>query len=208
MSETPEIDVDFSAIPVEEAPEMESVITPQPEESAPADIPDEVPQSAADRVRARFKGRDGTRPAGEPSTSARRASRPAKPAAKPVPGKPREGSLVKPLTELYTSVGLMLAPIDPVCSVAFIENAESCAKALETLARENETVRRVILAMTQTSAWGGVLIAHLPLLLMVMMHHGPRDIQDRVAPMAMMMNPSAMQKAAEAQAAKDERDAA
>lgn len=151
-------------------------------------------ETAADRVRARFRGFNGVGSGaanGEPSTNSRARSRPL--TAKDIPGKPREGSLVKPLTELYMGLGLMLAPIDPVCSSAFINNAENCAKSLETLARENESVRRAILALTQTSAWGGAIIAHLPILLMVMTHHGPSQMRERTAAAALLMNPAAMQ---------------
>lgn len=197
----PITDAPPDAMPPENA---NGVVTPRPEgiplETPAADEP-VTPASAADRVRARLRGgRSGAgRAVSEPSAS-ESASRPSK-RRKDAPPKPREGALVKPLTELYTSVGLMLAPIDPTCSMAFVENAEACAKSMETLARENETVRRAILALTQTSAWGGVIIAHLPILLMVMMHHGPENMRERVAPMASLMNPAIMKRAAEAQQA-------
>lgn len=200
---------DLSVIPAE-MPGDDSIVKPNPDLS-PEPEP-EKPLTAAERVKARFGAgaRSGAgRAANEPSISdaAPRPSRKEK-GRKPAPPKPREGQLVKPLTDMYTSVGLMLAPFDQACSVAFIDNAENCARAMEKLARENESVRRVINAMMSTSAWGGVIAAHLPILLMVMMHHGPKEIQDRVAPMAMMMNPVSMQRAAEAQAAQAEKDAA
>jgi hypothetical protein len=202
MSETPfdvEIPpVDFSEIPVLETDE---IIVPNSagESPLPADPESDArPESAADRVRARLSGKGRVARDAEPS--GKRAARPAKPSAP----KPREGSLVKPLRDLYTSIGVMIAPFDPVCSVAIIENAEDCAKSLEALARENEAVRRAILALTQTSAWGGVLIAHMPLLLMVAMHHGPRSVSERVAPLAMMTNPSAMARAADPQNVTDQ----
>jgi hypothetical protein len=120
-----------------------------------------------------------------------------------IPPKPREGSLVKPLTDLYTTVGLTLAPFDPVCSTAVLTNAEECARRLEMLARENESVRRVILAMVQTSAWGGVLAAHLPIIAMIMTHHGPPAVRERAAGIAMITNPEAAARImAEAEAAR------
>ena len=199
MSEQQPEAFDIAAVAVEDAPE--DFVVPQPDEIAPetpADAP--VKESAAERVRKRLRANAGAgRAPSEPSTT-RGASRP----SRVIPPKPREGSLVKPLTELYTSLGIMIAPLDPVCSVAIIENAEPCARSLENLARENEAVRRAILALTQTTAWGGVIIAHLPLLLMVMTHHGPREVAERTAPLAAMMNAGAMKKAQEAQSSEDE----
>jgi hypothetical protein len=143
-----------------------------------------APTSAAERVRSRWRGKsDGTR--ADPSPGAKRASR-------PIPPKPREGTLVKPLTELYVTAGMTIAPFDPACSMAIISNAEECARRLEMLARENESVRRAILAITATSAWGGVMVAHLPIIAMIMTHHGPPAIRERAAGIAMMTNPAAM----------------
>lgn len=176
----------------------EEVFKPQsPTGATEAETPTEPrPLTAAERVRDRLRQARGSA-ASEPSISpgTPRASRKER---KEAPPKPREGSLVKPLTDLYTTVGMMLAPFDPACSVAFIDNAHSCAVAMEKLARENESIRRVILALTQTSAWGGALIAHMPIILVIMMHHGPPQVAERVAPLAFLMNPSTMQRAAEA----------
>lgn len=105
--------------------------------------------------------------------------------------KVRAGGLVKPLREFYTSLGTVLVPFDPACGTALIENAENCAKSLDTLAQQNDAVRRALIAMTQTSAWGGVMIAHAPIMLMILLHHGPKDVSERVAPLAAMMSPGA-----------------
>jgi hypothetical protein len=193
---TDEMPVDLSDLPISEVDD--DIIHPNsggnsdtpPSDGLPDNAENARPESAADRVRARF--RHSRRAGSEPRTP--RAAREKARASIP---KPRSGSLVKPLTDLYTSIGVMLAPFDPACSVSVIENAESCAIALENLARENEAVRRAILALTQTSAWGGVLIAHMPILLMVITHHGPKQVADAVAPMAMLTNASAMQRVAE-----------
>lgn len=177
----------------------EEIVRPQVQEPDTDTPPDPEPQDRAEAVRSRLRffqqGRGGA--ASEPSAG---PSTPRPSRQRDIPPKPREGQLVKPLTELYVSIGAVLAPVDPVCSVAFMTNAEECAKRLETLARENEAVRRAILALTQTSAWGGVLIAHLPILMVVLMHHGPDSVREKAAPMAMMLNPEAMRLAAEQQA--------
>lgn len=179
-------------------------LPPEAREDSSSEVPEgNAPSSAAERVRAalrRGNGRGGKRDDSQPSGPREKSA--FRPAAV-VPPKPREGSLVKPLTDLYTTIGLTLAPFDPVCSTAVLTNAEECARRLEALARENESVRRIILAMVQTSAWGGVIAAHLPIIAMVMTHHGPEAVRERAAGVAMITNPAAMQQMMqEAEAAK------
>ena len=99
---------------------------------------------------------------------------PPKPKAeKPIPPKPRPGTLVKPLTDLYTSIGTMLVPFDQPCGMAIVNSANDCAKALENLARENPAVRRALLRLVETSVWGQVIAAHAPIFVTVAMHHSP-----------------------------------
>lgn len=113
----------------------------------------------------------------EPSTNIRRIfdAKKTKPKAekkpKVIPPKPRPGTLVKPLRDLYTSIGALMVPFDEPCGKSIIENAEPCAMALENLARENPAVRRALLAMVETSVWGQVIAAHAPILVTVVMHH-------------------------------------
>jgi hypothetical protein len=87
--------------------------------------------------------------------------------------KPRKGSLVKPLTKTYASVGMLLLPFDEVCGQTLINSAEQCAIALDDLAQTNDTIARVLVALVETSAWGAVIAAHLPLLMVVASHHVP-----------------------------------
>lgn len=106
--------------------------------------------------------------------------------------KKRPGQLVKPLTELYTSMGAVVSAVDPVCGLTIVENAGKCAESLDALAQRNEAIRRALYAMMETSAWGGVMMAHLPLLAVLMVHHGPRDVADRFAPIAAFTAPNAV----------------
>lgn len=98
---------------------------------------------------------------------------PAEKPRKPTPPMPRRG-LKKPLTDIYTTLGTLMFPFDNVCGNAVIESAEQCAESLETLARENEAVRRVLIMLCETSAWGMVITAHLPILMAVTAHHMPQ----------------------------------
>lgn len=102
-------------------------------------------------------------------TKPAKASKPKSPA----PPK-RKGQFVTPLTQIYMGVGLSLMPFDAVCANAVMKSAENCAKSVDELAYQNEAVRRAVYALTQTSAVGAVLVAHLPILMAVAMHHVPQ----------------------------------
>lgn len=85
----------------------------------------------------------------------------------------RKGMFVQPLTQMYVGLGMILMPVDPVCANAVMQSAENCARTLDELAYQNDAVRRALFAITQTSAVGAVIFAHLPILAAVMMHHVP-----------------------------------
>lgn len=86
--------------------------------------------------------------------------------------KQRPGKIATALSKMYGNIGVMLYPFDPHCSEALLNNADNMAKSLEDLAKENEAVRRVLMRLTETSAWTQVITAHAPLLMAVGMHHG------------------------------------
>lgn len=87
--------------------------------------------------------------------------------------KPRktDAQLTEALTQLYTFGGMALTPFDQVCGAAVVNSAQPCAESLVKLAQENENVRKALEALTQTSAWGGVVAAHMPLVMAVVGHH-------------------------------------
>lgn len=130
-------------------------------------------ESVIDRVRRQARESRST-------SKSTRTTRTRKTKTKPRATKP--GELVEPITQIYAAAGMALMPFDLACGTAVMQNAESCAKSLDELARHNDAVRRAILALTQSSAWGGVLIAHLPILAVVMVHHGPASVADTVGP--------------------------
>lgn len=95
-----------------------------------------------------------------------------KPKAKPrIPN--RKGQFKEPLTALYMSAGAVLLPIDPVCGNAVIQVAEDCATTWDELAYQNESVRRFLWGITQTSLTTKLFMAHMPLFMAVFMHHSP-----------------------------------
>jgi hypothetical protein len=86
----------------------------------------------------------------------------------------RKGQFKEPLTKLYAGVGTMMMIADPICGTAILSSAEKCAETLDQLAYENEAARRAIWMLTQTSTLGMVLVAHMPIIMAVLMHHVPR----------------------------------
>lgn len=91
--------------------------------------------------------------------------------AKGAPKQPPKGELAQGMTELYTTIGVVLMPFDSVCGSVLIAAAPECAEKLEDLARQNPAVLRALLALTQTSAWGAVIAAHTPIIMAVAAHH-------------------------------------
>lgn len=85
----------------------------------------------------------------------------------------RPGILVRPLTELYTAAGTMMLPLSPPVGTALVQNAEPCAQSLDNLARTNPAVRRALMSLLQTGAWGQVLAAHMPIILAIAVTYSP-----------------------------------
>lgn len=90
------------------------------------------------------------------------------------PTMPRPGVIARQLAEVYTGLGMMLMPFDPTCGSAIMQASEECGKSVEKLCKQNPTVRRYVLKFLETSVIGELIIAHMPILLAVAMHHvGP-----------------------------------
>lgn len=136
-----------------------------PDASANAD--NEAPPSAPPRVPLRPGARRerGRRATDSTKEKARKSPSPLPPY--------REGMFVQPLTELYGFLGMGIMAFDPMCGTAVITSAEQCAVSLDKLAKQNHAVRRVLVAVTQTSALSAVVAAHMPILMAVVLHHVP-----------------------------------
>lgn len=76
----------------------------------------------------------------------------------------------KQLVGIYELIGASVRPFDEFAGDTIIEQAPKCAKSVYDLAQTNDNVRRLILSMTQTSAIGAVIFAHLPIVLAFMRH--------------------------------------
>lgn len=164
--------INFSEL-AEQAVETDP-ITPTPYNGADLGIPTD-PEEKQSFVRRVLIG-DG--PTANHTTENKRK----KPKAPPPP-KPRTGQLVKPLTDLYVTIGTIMMPFDSVCGGAIIASAPKCAEAVENLARENPAIRRAVLALVETSVWGQVIAAHAPIFVAIAVHHVPA-VKNGMATMA------------------------
>lgn len=99
----------------------------------------------------------------------------------------KKGQFVEPLMKLYAGAGTAVMMFDPVCGQAVLMSAQKCAESVDELAYQNESVRKAVWALTQTSIMGAVLVAHLPIIMAVVMHHVPAAQQAMGAMGANMM---------------------
>lgn len=88
----------------------------------------------------------------------------------------KAGVLVRPLTDIYETIGGFVLLADPVCGQAIIASASDAAKALDELARVNPKVRKVLMKMVSGGVTGKVVMAHLPIIMAVTAHHFPKVI--------------------------------
>ena len=111
---------------------------------------------------------------GGPTTSASKnapKNAPKKPAARVAAAKP--GEFVDDLTALYTMLGVVVSAKDKECGPAIVQAAPSIAEEWDKLAAADPKVRKALRSLTKGSAWGGVIMAHLPILMIVGQHHAP-----------------------------------
>lgn len=81
-------------------------------------------------------------------------------------------SLAPRLTTAFTGIGTAVYAIDQTCGTSVLMGAESLGVALDHLAHENPSVRRVLEAMLTTSAWGEVMMAAASITIPILQHHG------------------------------------
>ena len=111
---------------------------------------------------------------GGPTTSASKnapKNAPKKPAVRVAAAKP--GEFVDDLTALYTMLGVVVTTKDKECGPAIVQAAPSIAEEWDKLAAADPKVRKALRSLTKGSAWGGVIMAHLPILMIIGQHHAP-----------------------------------
>lgn len=110
-----------------------------------------------------------------------RAKRPTTP-----PPPVNKGEFVQPLEDIYSTIAMALLPLKPTVAMAIVSPvraqtdeelkadiqpptvAHNCAVAWDEVAQKNESVRRVLKQMTTIGVWGGLIMAHAPILAAVM----------------------------------------
>jgi len=144
----------------------ENVTVPTPEFSDPP--PPETGLRTPPR-RAWRQGRQ-SRPRTAKPTPPKKAPNTVADAVKEIP-RPRRGHFVKPITQTYTSIGIILMPIDPICANLFIQNAEPVARAWDEAAYESDAIRAALIKFLEVSVATRITVAHIPIFLGMMLHH-------------------------------------
>lgn len=72
---------------------------------------------------------------------------------------------IEALHGLYGSLALTMSLVHKDGAQQIAESSESCVEAWVELAKQNDSVRRAILAAIEGSAWSAVISAHLPIML-------------------------------------------
>jgi hypothetical protein len=126
---------------------------PPPEPEAPSPPPTTPRRNARSRTTT------------APKTPPRRT--PLESVADEIPQQYHPGVLVKPLRELYTTAGTLIIPFNKPVGTAFLQNAEACAVALDNAAKVDKQIRRVLMMLVASSAWGQIIAAHMPILLAI-----------------------------------------
>jgi hypothetical protein len=92
----------------------------------------------------------------------------------------RKGQFIEPVTQFYTMVGGVVMIRDPMCGRVIIQQAGAAAEAIDDLAYTDEVIRRLLWSATQTGKYGKVIAVHVPILIVVLMHHVPA-VQESMA---------------------------
>lgn len=84
------------------------------------------------------------------------------------------------IASLYAYLAMGLMPFRPTTASKVAECADQCAEAWYDLARENDAVRRAILAIIEGGAWGKIVAAHLPIMLTLIPDNHPLSMIARM----------------------------
>lgn len=115
---------------------------------------------------------DNGKPDERPSFLGKQSGRQREPRATPPP-KPEKSfvELKNGVAQFYAFASMVLMPFDQTCATVIANSAEPASEALINLAKENPAVRKFLGTLTQTSAWGAVIAANMPIASVVATHH-------------------------------------
>jgi hypothetical protein len=89
------------------------------------------------------------------------------------PKEPKPTALYKQLEVSFLFVAQMVAMVDPICGGAAMRQVPTIARAWDNWARTNPTVHRFLTAMVSSSGPIEVAVSTIPIVLVVVAHHGP-----------------------------------
>lgn len=136
-------------------------------DSIPAELPPDFVIPTPDKPKVGF--RVPRKAAGDKADAG-----PRKTAAVRKPAVPnKRGQFTEKIAALYMGIGAFAMPFDPVCANAIIVAAPKCAEYWDELAYTNEPVRRFLWQLTQVSLTTKLLMAHMPIIIAIVMHHVP-----------------------------------
>jgi hypothetical protein len=85
----------------------------------------------------------------------------------------KEGQFTDTLMQMYGMVAMTVGMKDPQCAKVIMKQGEECAIAWDKLAVENDSVRKILFALTNVTGVGAVVAAHVPIAMAIAAHHGP-----------------------------------
>jgi hypothetical protein len=85
---------------------------------------------------------------------------------------PTERALRESILELYTGAQMFAHMADPMTAELIKSQKEACADAWVILARRDARVKALLKRLTTGSAWGAVMMAHIPIILPLLMRKG------------------------------------
>jgi hypothetical protein len=150
MTEPP----DFTNLSFSEVPTPDHTQSMEAGEPAPAEPPSLKPPKRRILPGAGSRDSEPRRGPGRPPREPRDR--------KPLPPIPRNG-FAPDVEKFYVMLGMGMMPFDVELSAKIVECAEPAGEAWDELARKNEVVRRVLVSLLETGAWGKVFAAHAPL---------------------------------------------
>lgn len=126
-------------------------------QDGPADAPltDELPR------RRRLPGSGGL---GSGKRTQQKAEKPPKEPRPNIPMPPGPRGFAPAIEKAYRNLSLAVTPWDVDLGAALDQVAPEAADAWNELAKRNQAVRRFIVAITETTAWGAVVAAHSPII--------------------------------------------
>jgi hypothetical protein len=128
---------------------------------------DEPVSPAPERKRRRLIGGATNKPEAGSRDAASKGMRaiPAGKEKKPLPPIP-PGGFAPAVEKMYGTIALAVMPLDMELAAAIMQVAPDAAAAWDELARRNHAVRRILVAMMQTTAAGALFAAHMPIILL------------------------------------------